>query len=92
MKTVDEIIHEIEKNNRLMGSLLTENRQLAKELKERPVEDWDWIPVATACKLWDISPAKLYQKINAGKLQTKRFDSKIYVSKSEVIAINDKVV
>lgn len=92
MRTVEEIINSIEKNNKDMAGLLNENKQLAKELKELPEESWDWISVSTACKLWDISPAKMYAKINAGKLKTKRFESKIYVSKSEVMSINDNKV
>lgn len=75
-KTVEKLITEIEKNNKVIETLLAENKKLAIALKDRPDEEWDWVSVSTACKQWDISPAKMYAKINDGKLTTKRFDQK----------------
>lgn len=92
MKTVEDIIHQIDKNNDTISSLLLDNRALAKELKELPKQEWDWISVSQASKILDISPAKIYSRVNSGKLTTRHIDSKVYVNKTEILAINDKVV
>lgn len=92
MRTVEDIIHQIDKNNESISELLVDNRKLARELKELPKQDWDWISVSNASKLFDMCPAKIYERVNSGKISSKHIGSKIYVSKSEIMAINDEVV
>lgn len=92
MKTVDDVISEIEKNNREIERCLYHNQKLAQELRNRPTDDWDWVSVTTACKIWNISQAMMYRKINSGKIQFRKFENKTYVSLKEVLDIDDKVV
>lgn len=87
--SVEMVIEEIEKNVKQIDKLQETNKLLVRNLKERPTEDWDWVSVSTACKKWDISPAKMYDRISRGDIRTRRFDNKIYVSLSEVMNIDD---
>lgn len=88
-KAIEDLIGEIEKNNVQIGKLLDNNVKLARKLKERPDEDWDWVSVATASRVWDISQPAVYQKITRGQLKCRKFGGKVYVSLSELKAIND---
>lgn len=90
-KPIEELIVRFEKNIKQQELILKEQEEIARELRDRPQEDWDWVSVNTACKQWNISLCKMYSKINAGKIKTKKFDNKTYVSLSEVRAIDDKV-
>lgn len=89
MRTVEDTICEIEKNNATIGNLLKENQNLARELRERTDEDWDWVSVATASKFWNITQAMIYQRINRGQLNCRKFGNKTYVSMKDIKAIND---
>lgn len=90
-KTVDQIISTIELNLRHIDEIQEQNKTLLKNLRERPAEDFDWISVSTACKMWDISPAKMYDRIARGDIKVRKFDSKMYVSLTDVKNIDDKV-
>lgn len=87
--SVEMVIEEIEKNVKQIDKLQDYNKLLVKNLKERPTEDWDWVSVSTACKKWDISPAKMYDRISRGDIMIRKFDNKIYVSLREVMNIDD---
>jgi excisionase family DNA binding protein len=52
-------------------------------------EDFDLISVKEASRLLDVSVYTIYNKINAGELQTKRIGSVIRVYKSQLAKIND---
>lgn len=89
MKTIEDVLTEIEKNNKEIGEILDKNKKLAQDLRNRPDEDWDWVSVSTASRFWNISVAKMYQRINRGSLKCRRFDGKVYVSLKEVKEIAD---
>ncbi len=90
MKTVEDIISEIDKNNEEMTKLLTKNKVLAESLKNKPSEEWDWISTKTASKMWDVSLQMIYKKIQKGQLRYKMFEGKYYVSLSQLKEIDDK--
>ena len=86
---VTEIIEKIRKNNEQIRLLSAENDKLNSQLEVAEFADWDWIPVKKAADAIGLSVGFIYNRINEGKLQSKRFGSKICVMSSEVKAIND---
>lgn len=91
-KPIEEVLTEIEKNNRQIDKLQEINKDLMNKLRERPTDDWDWVSVSTASKKWDISLAKMYDRISRGDIMIRKFDNKIYVSLKDVMQIDDRKV
>lgn len=89
MQTIEDCLEELDKKNRAIEKLLGETKALVKEIRARPDEDWDWVSVQTASKKLDVSQAMIYQRLNRGQLESKRFGGKIFVSLKELKAVND---
>lgn len=87
---VEEVINRITSNVKKIDEIQNENKKLLSDLKVRPEEDWDWVSVSTASKIWDISICKMYHRIQKGDIRTKKFENKIYVSLEDVKKIDDK--
>lgn len=86
---VTEIIEQIRKNNEKIRLLSAENDKLNSQLEVAEFADWDWIPVKKAADSIGLSVGFVYNRINEGKLSTKRFGSKICVKSSEIKEMND---
>lgn len=87
---VDEIIKEIEKQDKIIDEAQKVKKLLFQKLKNADKEAFDWITVQAAANLLGVSICTIYNKINAGKLRTKHINSSIRVSKSEILEIDDK--
>lgn len=87
--TVSPIIEELEKLDKETIQIQTRKLELLKQIKEADKEEWDWIPVRKGAEMLDITQPTIYARINAGKLSARHIGSKVYVKKSELMAIND---
>lgn len=86
---ITEIIEKIRTNNKKIRELSAENDSLNAQLEGANFEDWDWISVKKAADSIGLSVGFIYNKINEGKLSTKRFGAKICVKASEIKEMND---
>lgn len=87
---VEDIIKEIQKQDKIIDDAQKVKRGLYEKLESAGSEDYDWISVQVAARLINVSVYTIYTKINNGKLKTKHIGSSIRVRKSEVLAIDDK--
>ena len=87
---VEEIIKELQRQDKVITDALVNKQSLYEQLAKAGTEDFDWITVQTASKILGVSVGTIYNKINAGELNTKRIKTSVRVSKKEILAINDK--
>lgn len=88
---VEQIIEEIEKQEDIIFRAMKEKRELLEKLKNADAENYDWASVAEGARLIRVSPAMVYNLVNTGKVQrVKHIGSKIFVSKKELMDIDDK--
>ena len=87
---IENIITEIEKNQKAIMEASRNISGLVKQLRLVPFADYDFIPVKIASEKIGVSNCWIYNKINNGQLKAIRKGSKIMVSAKEVMAINDK--
>ena len=87
---VEEIIKELSRQDKVIADALSIKQSLYEQLAKAGTEDFDWITVQTASKILGVSVGTIYNKINAGELNTKRIKSSVRVSKKEIMAIDDK--
>ena len=87
---VEEIIKELRRQDKVINDALANKQLLYEQLAKAGTEDYDWITVLTASEILGVSVGTIYNKINAGELNTKRIKTSVRVSKKEILAINDK--
>jgi excisionase family DNA binding protein len=63
--------------------------KLYELLENAGAEEYDWITVQAAAKIIGVSVCTIYNKVNAGELETKHIKSAVRVRKSEILKIND---
>lgn len=88
---VEEIIKELKKQDKIISLAQLEKERLYKQLENAGADEYDWISVKQASRILGVSECLIYQKINSGKLQTKRINTAIRIRKSEILEIDDKV-
>lgn len=88
---VENILEEIEKEQRAIINASKNINALLKELRLAPFGDYDFIPVKIASEKIGVSNCWIYNKINNGQLKAIRKGAKIMVSAKEVMAINDNM-
>ena len=87
---VEEIIKEMQRQDKVINDALQTKQLLYEQLAKAGTEDFDWITVQTASKILGVSVGTIYNKINAGELKTKHIKSSVRVSKKEIMEIDDK--
>lgn len=87
---VEEIIKELKRQDKIIGDALNTKRELYEQLEKAGTEEYDWISVQAAALILGVSVGTVYNKINAGKLQTRRIESSVRVRKSQIMQIDDK--
>lgn len=87
--TVSPIIEELERLDKETIQIQNKKLELLKQIKEADKEEWDWVPVRKGAEILDVTQPTLYARINSGKLSSRHIGSKVYVKKSELLAIND---
>lgn len=87
---VEEIIKELKRQDKIIGDALNIKRELYERLEKAGTEDYDWISVQAAAQILGVSVGTVYNKINNGKLQTRRIESSVRVRKSQIMQIDDK--
>ncbi len=86
---VDELITEIERNQRIVDEANGRIRELTKQLRESPFDGYDMIPVKTAADKVGMSICWVYNQINSGRVKSVKKGAKTLVSASEVMALDD---
>lgn len=90
---VEQIIEKMEEQEKIILQAIRENRKLLDDLKNTDSENYDWVSVAEGAKLIKVSLATVYRFVNTGKIQKiKHIGAKIFVSKSELMAIDDRYI
>lgn len=87
---VEEILHEIERENQKIAESNARIRKLSAEMMSNENLGYDWISVKKAAEMLGVSMCVIYNKINTGKLNVKHIESKKFVLLSEIKAIDDK--
>ena len=89
----EQIIEQMEKQEEIILQATKEKKKLIEQLKNADSESYDWVSVAEGAKIIKVSLASVYRFINIGKLKKiKHIGSKIFLSKSELMAIDDKYI
>ena len=86
---VEEIIKELKKQDKIISEAQKEKMKLYELLENAGAEEYDWITVQAAAKIIGVSICTIYNKVNAGELETKHIKSAVRVRKSEILKIND---
>lgn len=89
MRTATEIIGEMDMVIGKQKELSQTLARLSKELENLDKENWEWVTVRKASEVTGLSQAYLYNRINQGKLETRRVSAKIFVNLEELRRIND---
>lgn len=84
---VDELIDEIDRNQRIVDEANKRIRELTEKLRQSPFDGYDLVPVKDAAEKIGVSVCWIYQQINAGKLKAVK-KGKLMVSAAEVMNIN----
>ena len=87
---VEEIIKELKRQDKNIGDAFNTKRELYEQLEKAGTEEYDWISVQAAAHILGVSVGTVYNKINAGKLQTRHIESSVRVRKSQIMQIDDK--
>ena len=87
---VEEIISEIRKQEKIINDAQKTKESLYQKLLNSGTEDFDLISVKEASRILGVSLGTIYNKINSGKLKTKRIGSVIRVFKSDILNLDDR--
>lgn len=86
---IENIITELEKEQKAVAQASKNIDRLLKELRFAPFSDYDYVTVKTASEKINMSACWIYNKINNGQLKAIRKGAKTFVSAKELMAIND---
>jgi len=90
---VEQIIEKMEEHENIIFRAMKEMQKLLEELKNADAEKYDWVSVAEGARILKVSLATVYRFINIGKIQKiKHIGAKIFLSKNELMAIDDKYI
>lgn len=84
-----ELLKEMESERKKIQNSAKRLGELQAELDKCDMEEWDWISVPTASKLINVNVQSIYNKINKAELRVKYFGAKMFVSKKEILNLND---
>lgn len=89
---ISELIDQYEEQVRAVEDALAKQRELLRRMKESAAtSDSDWVTVKEAAVIAKVSVPTIYRDINTGRLsKVKHYRSKKYVSRTELLAIDDK--
>lgn len=88
---IDELIREYEEQAKVVDGALARQRDLIRRMRAASEEQSDWVTVKEAASIAKVSIQSIYRDINTGRLsKIKHYRSKKYVSRSELLAIDDK--
>lgn len=88
---IETLIDDYNKEKQVIIGAMKRQSEIIEKIKSAGTEDYDWISVKEAAQLVHMSEPKIYARANSGKLSTKYWDSKMFVRKSEVMAVNDGI-
>lgn len=81
------IFDELRKIEREQSRLSARRGELIEELQR---SDFDWVKVSDAARIFSMSPAAIYARVNSGRLESRHRGSCVLVSKSEIEQIDDR--
>lgn len=88
--TIEELVEQFNTEKNVIRDSIQRLDKIIAEISAAGDEQYDWISVKKAAALVDVSPVIIYNKINKGLLRSKHINSKTFVMRSEVVAIDDK--
>lgn len=87
LETRDHLYNKLQRATKKMDELKAEIDSIIEELREFEREGVEYMSLNQAAKLYNVSYAQLYYKVNEGVLHVKQVNSKMYVTKSDMEAI-----